>query len=120
MANKKKKSKVLKANRAKRRYRKGGTVRLDMRKGGRVGFAKAGKARREKRQKTREQRRIDRRNARKSKSGEEAGTRESLPTPGDIASANAESPYGYMGPPPETDTGLRGTQNIPGPSGFDT
>jgi len=36
MAKKKKKSKVLKANRAKRRYRKGGTVRLDMRKGGRV------------------------------------------------------------------------------------
>ena len=112
----------------KQRYRKGGPARLDMREGGRVALGKGGgsssgstdKSRREKNKEKRKQRKIDRRNARKSKSGEEAGTRESLPTPGDIASANAESPYGYMGPPPETDTGPRGTQNIPGPSGFDT
>ena len=112
----------------KQRYRKGGPARLDMREGGRVALGKGGgsssgctdKSRREKNKEKRKQRKIDRRNARKSKSGEEAGTRESLPTPGDIASANAESPYGYMGPPPKTDTGPRGTQNIPGPSGFDT
>ena len=37
MANKKKRSKVLKAKkRANRRFRKGGSARLDMRKGGRV------------------------------------------------------------------------------------
>ena len=43
MANKKKKSKVLKAKqRAKRRYRKGGPVRLDMRKGGRVALQRGG------------------------------------------------------------------------------
>ena len=40
----------------KQRYRKGGPARLDMRKGGRVGFARAGKARREKRQEERKQR----------------------------------------------------------------
>ena len=77
----------------KQRYRKGGPARLDMRKGGRVSLAKGGgsssgstdKSRREKNKEKREQRRINRRTARKSKTGEEAGTRESLPTPKDIA-----------------------------------
>jgi len=66
-----------KKNTNKTRYRKGGPARLDMRKGGRVGFARAGKARREERK----QRRIDRRTARKSKTGEETGSkRGNLPT----------------------------------------
>ena len=143
----------------KQRYRKGGPARLDMREGGRVGFARAGKARREKRQEERKQKRIDRRTAKKSKTGEEAGTKESLPTPGDIAaqkegwylgknikerrerrkedkalsqkvleqgeavddlaSRSGEGPLGSEPPQTQT-TGPRGTQNIPGPSGFDT
>ena len=77
----------------KKRYRKGGPARLDMREGGRVSLAKGGgsssgstdKSRREENKEKRKQRRIDRRNARKSKTGEESGTRESLPTPKDIA-----------------------------------
>jgi len=126
----------------KQRYRKGGPARLDMREGGRVALGKGGgsssgstdKSRREKNKEKRKQRRIDRRNARKSKSGEESGTRESLPAPGDIASdvevtggARVDPTTGQVVDasgkpkvsPPQT-TGPRGTQNIPGPSGFDT
>ena len=112
----------------KQRYRKGGPARLDMRKGGRVALGKGGgsssgstdKSRREKNKEKRKQRKIDRRNARKSKSGEEAGTRESLPTPGDIAALASRSEEGPLGSEPPQTTGPRGTQNIPGPSGFDT
>ena len=112
----------------KQRYRKGGPARLDMREGGRVALGKGGgcssgstdKSRREKNKEKRKQRKIDRRNARKSKSGEEAGTRESLPTPGDIAALASRSEEGPLGSEPPQTTGPRGTQNIPGPSGFDT
>ena len=61
----------------KKRYRKGGPARLDMREGGRVSLAKGGgsssgstdKSRREENNEKRKQRRIDRRNALKSKTG---------------------------------------------------
>ena len=127
MARNSKNKKIARKNK-KLRYRKGGPARLDMRKGGRVALGKGGgsssgstdKSRREKNKEKRKQRKIDRRNARKSKSGEEAGTRESLPTPGDIAALASRSEEGPLGSEPPQTTGPRGTQNIPGPSGFDT
>ena len=127
MARNSKNKKIARKNK-KLRYRKGGPTRLDMREGGRVALGKGGgsssgstdKSRREKNKEKRKQRKIDRRNARKSKSGEEAGTRESLPTPGDIAALASRSEEGPLGSEPPQTTGPRGTQNIPGPSGFDT